>query len=364
VQIIGFDAAGAAEGTASLRDPSTFQMTAFNGVYVFDFNGVDSASNVTSQIGEFFADGQGGIVNGVEDVNDNGAISTKVTFTGSFMLASNGRGTATFVTGGATLKFAFYIVSRGSAKFVEIDPSPTPRVAGLATAQTPNTTFSQNSLNGSYAFLIGGASPAGAIATAGSFSTVGDGNLTNGMLDENKNGTIASNQLFTGTYAIDSTGRGTATFHANGRTYSMVFYLTSLGGAVFQEIDSSISSEGMIAQQNATPQQQSAFLGSYALRWRGTAAAATQNFAGQFSTNATGSVTAGTLDINTFPGSQVAGEALTGTLTIGTNGRGTLALNPATDNRNFAVYSAGPTLLFTVGSDSGRFTAGPLFKQF
>jgi hypothetical protein len=144
----------------------------------------------------------------------------------------------------------------------------------------------------------------------------------------------------------------------------MVFYLTSLGGAVFQEIDSSISSEGMIAQQSATPQQQSAFLGSYALRWRGTAAAATQNFAGQFSTNATGSVTAGTLDINTFPGSLVAGEALTGTLTIGTNGRGTLTLNPATDNRNFAVYSAGPTLLFTVGSDSGRFTAGPLFKQF
>jgi hypothetical protein len=142
----------------------------------------------------------------------------------------------------------------------------------------------------------------------------------------------------------------------------MVFYLTTLGGAVFQEIDSSISSEGLAAQQSAT--QQSAFLGSYALRWRGTAGAASQNFAGQFSVNAGGGVTAGTLDINTFPGSQVAGEALTGTLTIGPNGRGTLTLNPTTDNRNFAVYSAGPTVLFTVGSDSGRFAAGPLFKQF
>ncbi len=363
VQIIGFDAAGVAEGAASLSDRSTFQMAAFNGVYVFDFNGVDSSSNATSQIGEFFADGQGGIVNGLEDVNDNGTISTKVTFTGTYTLTSNGRGTATFVTGGATLKFAFYIVSRGSAKFVETDASPAPRVSGAATAQTPNTTFSLSSLNGNYAFLIGGAGPAGSLATAGSFATIGDGNLTSGMLDENSNGTIASAQLFTGTYAIDSTGRGTATFHAPGRTYSMVFYLTTLGGAVFQEIDSSISSEGMAAQQSATPQQ-SAFLGSYALRWRGTAAAASQNFAGQFNANAGGNVTAGALDINTFPGSQVAGEALTGTLTIGSNGRGTLALNPTTDNRNFAVYSAGPTLLFTVGSDSGRFAAGPLFKQF
>jgi hypothetical protein len=363
LQIVGFDATGSAQGTANLRDPSTFLNSAFNGVYVFDFSGVDSASNVVSEVGEFFANGQGSISNGLEDIDDNGTLSSKVPFTGTYSIAATGRGTAIITTGAATSNFAFYVVSRGSAKFVELDASSAPRIAGYVVQQTPNATFTLSSLNGNYAFLLTGATPTGSIGTAGSFSGAGNGTLTSGTLDENINGSIAKAQPFTGSYSIDSTGRGTATFQALSRTYALVFYLTAQGGAVFQETDSSIVSDGMAAQQSA-PLPQSAFAGSYALSLHGTAAAAAQNFAGQFNTDVNGNLTAGSLDIGTFPGTPVAGEALTGTLTMSASGRGTLTLNPAADNRNFAVYAAGPTLLFTLGIDSGRFAAGSLAKQY
>jgi hypothetical protein len=363
LQIVGFDTTGSAQGTANLRDPSTFLNSAFNGVYVFDFSGVDSASNVVSQVGEFFANGQGLISNGIEDIDDNGTLGSKVPFTGTYLIAANGRGTATITTGAATSNFAFYVVSRGSAKFMEVDASSAPRIAGYAVQQTPNAAFTLSSLTGNYAFLLTGAAPAGSIATAGSFLSAGNGTLTSGTLDENNNGSIAKAQPFTGSYSIDSTGRGTATFQALSRTYALVFYLTAQGGAVFQETDSSIASDGVTAQQSA-PLPQSAFAGSYAVSLHGSAPAAVQNFAGQFNTDVNGNLTAGSLDIGTFPGSPVAGEALTGTLMMSANGRGTLILNPAADNRNFAVYAAGPTLLFAVGVDAGRFAAGSLAKQY
>jgi hypothetical protein len=119
-----------------------------------------------------------------------------------------------------------------------------------------------------------------------------------------------------------------------------------------------------VAAQQSAPSPQSNFAGSYAVSLHGSAPAAVQNFAGQFNTDVNGNLTAGSLDIGTFPGSPVAGEALTGTLMMSANGRGTLILNPAADNRNFAVYAAGPTLLFAVGVDAGRFAAGSLAKQY
>ena len=362
VQIIGFDAAGSAQGAASLSDPSTFQQSAFIGAYVFDFAGIGATSHAFSEIGEFSFDGKGGIVSGLEDRNDNGTLSSKVPLTGTYTVSANGRGTAQLVGGGLTANFTFYIVSRGSAKFVEVDASPAPIVAGAAVQQTPNATFNQGSLNGRYAFLLSGASPSGTIATAGSFSAAGTGTLTSGSLDENNNGSVLNAQSFTGSYLIDSTGRGTASFQAPNRTYAIVFYLTAQGGAVVQETDSSIASDGVSAAQNATFTQ-SAFAGSYAAGWNGTASAAAQQIDGQLSIDTTGNVT-GALDLSTVPGSQISAQALAGTLAVAANGRGTLQLNPAGDNRNFAVYAVTPSLLFTVGIDSTRVAAGSVFRQF
>lgn len=366
MQIIGFDAAGAAQGSANLSDPSTFQMSAFSGVYVFDFTGADSSSQAFSEIGEFALNGNGSIVSGLEDRDDSGALGSKIPLTGTYTVNANGRGTAQIVGGGLTANFTFYIVSRGSAKFVEVDASPMPVVAGPAVQQTPNATFNQASLNGRYAFLLSGASSSGVIATAGSFSAGGNGVLASGSLDENNNGSVVSSQAFTGSYLIDSTGRGTASLQALNRTYSLVFYLAAQGGAVLQETDSSITSDGLSAAQSTTFSQ-SAFLGSYAAGWNGTASSAqqipTQQIDARLSVDVNGNVT-GALDLSTFPGSQTASEALNGTLGTAATGRGTLQLNPTTDNRNFAVYAVSPSLLFSVGIDNGRVAAGSILRQF
>jgi hypothetical protein len=362
VQIIGFDPAGSAQGAANLSDPSTFLLSAFSGVYVFDFAGVDNASKAFSEIGEVSLNGTGGIVSGLEDRNDNGTLSSKVPLTGTYTVNANGRGTAQLVGGGTTANLTFYIVSRGSAKFLEVDASPAPIIAGPAVQQTPNATFNQGSLNGRYAFLLSGTSPSGTIATAGSFSAAGTGTLTSGSLDENNNGSVLNAQPFTGSYSIDSTGRGTASFQALNRTYSIVFYLAAQGGAILQETDSSLTSDGLSAAQSATFAQ-SAFAGSYAAGWNGTSSAATQQIAAQLSINNTGNVT-GSLDLSTVPGSQISAQALNGTLAVAASGRGTLQLNPSADNRNFAVYAVSPSLLFTVGTDSTRVAAGSVIRQF
>jgi len=163
---------------------------------------------------------------------------------------------------------------------------------------------------------------------------------------------------------LDSTGRGTATFTAANRTYALVFYMPLQFNSVFQETDSSIVSDGVLAQQQGTPLSPSTLPGSYALQWTGAAAAATLQFDGQIALNNTGSVTSGNIDTSTFPGSSTPPEAASGTLSIATGSSGTFTLNPSSDNRQFAVYAVSLTQMFTVETDSGRLAAGSLIKQF
>ena len=264
LQIIGFDGTGTATGQANLQDISTFGISGLFGTYVFDFVGVDSSSKLLSQIGEFTADGAGGITNGLVDINDGGVVTPAtplLPFSGSYMadpnapntLHSNGRGKATLHLPSGDRNFFFYIVSRGSAKFVGIDPQTTAgAVTGVTTQQTPNATFDLTSLNGNFAFLLAGSGPAGTIATAGSFSADGNGHLTTGVVDENVNGTATPNVAFSnGSYTVASNGRGTATFTTASRTYTLVFYLGATGNAVFQETDSNIASDGFFTQQQS-----------------------------------------------------------------------------------------------------------------
>ena len=354
LQIISFDATGTAAGQADLQNVASFKTSALLGTYLFDFSGLDSSGKPISQVGEFVADGLGNILAGIRDINDNGVISSNVSFTGSYTVSNNGHGTALL----GTSNYSFYIVSGGGAKFVSTDASPSSAVAGVLAQQAPGVTFSQNSLNGNYAFLIAGANSAGNIATVGNFSTTGNNILTSGRLDEDSAGTLALNQSFTGTYNVDSsgTGRGTAAFSA-GRTYTFVFYLDGQGGAILQETDSAITSDGSLAQQ----QTSSSVAGSYALNWGGAVAGTTKEFSGQMTLNSSGTLTAGTQDFSTFPGSGQS-EALTGSLVSGAPG--TLTLNPSTDQRTYLMYVVSPTKMFVLEKDAGALAWGTLIKQF
>jgi hypothetical protein len=361
MQITGFDATGTASGQANLQDPTFFNDAGLVGTYVYDFSGVHGSAPL-SQIGEFTADGMGNITGGIRDTNDGGSITPQASFAGTYQVNSNGRGTATF----GTQHFSFYIVSRGTAKFVGTDsPTAVGAVAGVTTEQSPITTYDVTSLNGNIAFLLNGPVPNGTIATAGSFSADGNGDLISGVLDENVNGAATPNSaIASGTYAVSTAnGRGTATFTTSGHTYNLVFYLTTTGNAVVQETDSGRTSDGLLLQQQTTPFAMTSILGNYELQTTGLSSGSDQTTAGQVTSNGANAISSGALDINTA-GTLTPGEAVTGTYSSPSAiGRTVLALNPSSDNRNFAAYIVGPNQCIVVSIDN-RLAAGMMVRRF
>ena len=385
LQIVGFDSTGTATGQANAQDASTFSVSALSGTYVFDFSGSHS-SNAISEIGEFTADGAGNITGGSIDVNDNGAVS-QLQITGNTAPAgqppvfpstytapanSNGRGTLTLATSGAMMHFAFYVVSRGTAKFVGADSeSAVGAFAGVTAQQTPNSAFSPASLKGNYAFLLSGSGSGGAYASAGSFTADGQGNVSGGVMDENVSGTPNANAVLSGVnYTVASNGRGTLTLNG-GRTY--VFYLGPGGNAFVQETDTihaNIASDGAFAQQQNSSFALAQIAGTYAFDTTGLSGASAETFTGELATDGSGAVSGGAADVNTAgtTTSNVPITAATNAFSTSSSAeRGTAALNfgsPLNQARNFAVYVVSPTQCFMVGIDSGRLAAGALLRQF
>jgi hypothetical protein len=364
LRLNGFDTAGTASGQANLQDLAAFRASGLIGTYIFDFAGEDGSSKFLSQIGEFTADGLGGITNGLVDTNDAGAISAQAPFTGSYQVDSNGRGTASF----GSSHFSFYVVSRGSAKFVGTDATLV--VAGVTTQQDPNAIFNLTSLNGNFAFLLSGSGPGGTgnVATAGSFTTDANGHITTGALDQNANGTPTANVVFSnGPYTVASNGRGTATFTTT-PNQNFVFYLTAAGSAVFQETDPNVASDGILTQQQSAAFSVGSTQG-YALQTSGLSAASLQTIAGSVVAviaNGGSATLSGTVDINTA--GATASEAVTGMYSSpASNGRAILQFNPSTDNRNFAIYVVNSMQIFVIGIDPAppaRLASGAMYRRF
>jgi hypothetical protein len=396
LQITGFDAsgtatyAGTASGQANAQDNTTFSNAGLSGTYVFDFAGVHGGNSL-SLIGEFTSDGAGDITGGSFDTSDGGTFddgtlnqsnpfqvtgNTAAPFTppvypSTYSVSSTGRGTLTLATNDPsfpTLTFSFYIVSRGSAKFVEIDTAQTQIVAGATMQQAPNGTFDVTALNAQSAFLLTGLGPGGVVvsATAGSFTAGANGLITTGTLDENLGGVPSINNAFSGSYTVASNGRGTMTF-IGGRTY--VFYLGPTGSAVFQETDINrpeISIHGMFIQQQTAAFTLASIQGNYSINSNGALAVngQVQVMSGQVAANGAGAVTSGEIDINTA-GTLTPAEAVSGTYLLpAASGRTTLVLNPTGDNRNFAVYVVNSAQAIIMGIDVGRVAAGALLRQF
>jgi hypothetical protein len=388
LQIIGVDLAETATGQANAQDAGAFlniPLSALSGTYVFDFAGVDGSKGL-SQIGEFTADGAGHVTNGLLNVNDGGTLNqylidgTSTTNAAcpnpssslsSYTVSSNGRGTLTLTTcaGGPTLTLNFYVVSRGSAKFVGKDTVK--QVAGYTSTQDPNASFNAAALNGNYAFLLAGSSAGGPIATVGNFVADGNGNITSGVLDENLNGAPSSSVFQTsgtnaGTYNVAPNGQGTLSFKTAGRTYTLVFYLGEVGSgssAAIQETDAGITSDGNFSSQQGAPFTLSSFVGNYAMETSGISAAALQVSSGQLGSNGAGTIVSGVIDTNTGGTTLALGQAASGTYSApAATGRLTLTLTAGA--LNYVGYIVSPTQIYILGMQPGELAAGALLRQF
>jgi len=261
--IVQTDAAATASGNFQRQTASAFSTAAIAGGYVFDFKGVDvdataTTASAASIIGRFDANG-GGITNGLFDSNIAGVLSGQQVFPAGAFYAVDansdgtnfGRGTANI--GGRN--YAFYVVDATRLKMIVTDfPS---LLVGDAFAQQ-NVAFNVGSLSGGFAFLLGGTSTTGSIATAGRFTADGGGNLTDVIIDENDAGGITQlpNGTVTGTYTVDTNtfGGGTLTWtDTTSGTFTFIFYLISPTQAVFQETDNTITSDGSFFAQTTSP---------------------------------------------------------------------------------------------------------------
>ncbi len=375
------DVNSTASGSFQRQNAAAFANAAIANGYVFDLFGVDYTPNPAvpaSIIGRFDANGGGGISNGLFDANINGVPSNQQAFPpGAFyQVDTNGDGT-TYGRGTANIAghdFAFYIVDATRLKLVSVNPAKA--FSGEAFAQQ-SPPFAITSLNSGLAFLLGGSSPSGAIATAGRFTADGAGNITNVILDENNGGsiTLLPNGTVTGSYTVDANqlGGGTVTWTDSKvpGSFTFIFYLISPTQAVFQETDSNITSDGTLVAQTAGPITPASLAGDFAFAWSGVTTDE-QDFVGQMKlTSASGNNASAIMDFNEFAaGKQFFDIQSSGPLDITAPGTGanTLTLTttfPSPRTLNFTAYAVDSNTVFLIGAEANHVSviAGSIARQ-
>jgi hypothetical protein len=228
--------------------------------YAFSLSGVDSSQNPVAVVGSFNADSKGNITGYGADENDNGAMTTVGTFTGTYALNSV-RGTMQFTWNGNTYHYSFYPVTNTELFLISLDTvaANIPLLSGVVEQQTG--TFSAASLKGPGVLELNGlASLSGALApdvTLGVATGNGAGNITVAY-DEYK-GQLLSPQSFTGTYAVTAAS-GRVALSASGTP--TVLYLLDTNEAFLLGGDASASS-GLLEPQSGTTFSSSSFKGNY-----------------------------------------------------------------------------------------------------
>jgi hypothetical protein len=252
-------------GTATLhkQDTAAFNDAAINGDYVFQFDGANAGGSHVADVGRFSANGAGTISGGLIDSNDGATLTQNVAFTGSYGVATNGRGTMQFTIAGQTYNFALYVVSADTLIVVSTDTlaAGVPIRIGYALRQSGGP-FANASLQGAYVFdLQGRTSGTAAVAAVGLLTGNGAGGIA-GMLDRNDNNTITTNQAYTATYGVAANGRGTL---ASASLPQMIFYMVSPGRALLMDTGASLQT-GSMERQLAAPYSTANLIGRFVTR--------------------------------------------------------------------------------------------------
>jgi hypothetical protein len=209
--------AGIAERQTSTGN--TGSNSILNGNYIFLTQGMDygSFSQQWVGIGRMTADGNG-IINGVRDTSGLMTNDVNAPFTATYSMIADGHGTMT-ILGGPQL--AIYTIS--SDKALMVGSGQNTYTWGVLQKQSAGP-FSTGAVTGKFGLMMGG----GPTYVSGIWNANGSGSLT-GTVDFYNNGTLTNAQPITGTYQVDSTGRGTGTVVASavGLGINSTFYVVS-----------------------------------------------------------------------------------------------------------------------------------------
>jgi len=291
-----FDGVAIAKGDLVQQNPAAFNAGAIKGTYVFRAAGIDTqvstAGNVDGmgEVGMFTANGAGVISGGIEDINDNGAVSGQVALTQStYSVDATGRGTMQWITASGTTNYAVYVVNSTEMVFVETDS--TTSVSGVAELQTVQT---YSDLADNFSFLI---DPPVVLYTGNPAPL--DDHVQIGKFNFDTSGTLGGTRdgsPITGTYALSQlgiNGRGQMQVSGDGlRIY--FFYMVSptkmyiLQAFTYSQIQRVSPCTGEAEAQTGSPYSVATFNGDYALQTYNLAQDATSLV--WLSMNGTGSV--------------------------------------------------------------------------
>ncbi len=184
----------------------TFSASSLSGNYVFTFSGVTfSGTNTIAGIGAvglLNANGAGALTGTVEAI-EGGAPLTSTSVTGTYSVASNGRGEAALSSATTTTHLVFWLVDGANilALYEDFD-----RVEGGPIKQQSGS-FSNGSFSGSYSDVGIGSGTSGTLTAVGRIVSDGAGSVT---ASERLNDSGALSTLIAnGTYTVDSSGRAT-----------------------------------------------------------------------------------------------------------------------------------------------------------
>ena len=248
----------------------------------------------------------------------------------------------------------------------------------------PSGGFSNGNLNGTYVFSVAGSDSGGNyMATVGTFTADGKGNITGGTLDFNDNATGPStNQAVTGgNYFVGVDGRpsgqiGLLTLITGAGNFTFDYVLTSGQHGLITEFDTFGSASGTFQVQSAVTQADINGQ-SYAFNFSGTAGTGLTfcgvspgftvvvPFAtvGAFTLDASGNIAAGVQDFNNnCSSSGLTNLPMTGSVSLATV-PGTATLVAGGTTYTFDVYPVDATHLKFIEIDTAPIVAGEAFTQ-
>jgi len=340
------------------------------GQYAFQFNGLDS-SGIYQSAGTFTANGDGSLVAGVEDINSNAGPATDVSFTGTYQLGSDNRGTMTFssATGTQTFRFALNVTATGGG-FIEFDSTGI-RGSGRFEAQD-SSAFTISALKGAYVLSLAGKDSAGnRIGALGIIDLDGSGSIFGGSMDVNDGGIVAPTYAsFNGIDRVESTSRGILDLSIPGfagGSFRFAFYVVSAQKLFLVSIDPLSSNNpifsGPVELQSGAPFLTSNFNGPTVFGMSGENGGVTKVTAGRVVFNSGDSQPLVEFDENTG-GAVTTGNVLTGGYAIEVNGPGALNLDDSDGHeRTWDLYAIAPNHAFLMDISSADVEMGELDPQ-
>jgi hypothetical protein len=221
--------------------------------------------------------------------------------------------------------------------------------------------YSASSLNGTYAFTLSGTDSGGFFVRVGSFAANGNGTVTGGVQDLNSGRVPGSTTLTvsSGSYSLQSNGKGTLTLVDSSETVQLSIVMTSATAGLITETDGNATASGNFTLQDTTTFATfpTTISGPYVFDISGLDPnGSNESFVGQFVGNAGGGISTGVVDINdNFSASgqlPITTASFTRDATnASTFGRGTAVFTINGSTLNFAFYTVGAGRLRLMRTD-------------